>query len=242
MGAKDIKYKRIFFWCALTIAVLAVIITVISVNSTPLKPCVSEAGNLRPMAIIDPGHGGIDGGAVSADGVAEAGLNLIIGQKTYDFMRFLGVYAIMTRSDDTSIEFDPDKSVRDNKNADIRARFQLAQSNPGFDFLSIHMNKFEEPGYYGAQVFYSGNNQLSVMLAQCVKETFVSYVDPSIKRVSKQSHESIYLMKNIKSPAVTIECGFLSNPDEAKKLCANDYQHYIAIAITKGYLDYIKER
>ena len=242
MGAKSIKFKRIIFWCTLTISVLAVIITVITVNSTPLKPCLSPVSYTRPLAIIDAGHGGFDGGAVSADGVAESGINLSISLKTYDFMRFVGVYAIMTRCNDGSLDYDAEKSIRDNKNADLRARLNLAASNPGFDFLSIHLNKFEQSMYYGAQVFYSPNNSRSSMLAHCLQQTFVSYVDPTNKRVEKQSHDSIYLMKNIQSPAVTIECGFLSNPQEADKLCTASYRTHIAIAITKGYLDYIKER
>ena len=242
MGVKSIKYKRIIFWSSLTIGLLAVIITIITINSTPLKPCVSLAVIDRPTVIIDAGHGGIDGGAVSTDGALEADINLLISVKLYDLMRFLGVDAIMTRTDDGSLAYNAEQSIRDNKNADLKARLALASENPECDFLSVHLNHFEQSQYYGAQVFYSPSNPLSSVLAGCIQNSFVTYVDPTNYRTEKQSHESIYLMKHIKSPAVTIECGFLSNPNEAKLLCSDSYQTHIGIAIAKGYLDYIKER
>ena len=242
MFAKSIKLKRIFFWSALTISLTAVIITVITLNSRPLKPCVASGVGARPLAIIDAGHGGIDGGAVSQNGVKEADLNLAISTKIRDLMCLFGVRTVMTRTDNSSLDYDPESSIRDNKNADLKARLRLAADNPGYDFLSVHLNKFEQSQYYGAQVFYGGNNELSPLLAECIQRSFVSCIDPENKRVAKESHESIYLMKNISSPAVTIECGFLSNPDEAELLQSEVYQKQIALAVTKGYLDYIKER
>lgn len=242
MSAKNIKLKRIIFWSTLTITVAAVIITVIIFNSTPLKPCINTKASYRPQVIVDAGHGGIDGGATSASGIAEADINLDISVKTRDIMNLLGVSVIMTRSDKNSLDYQEGKSIRDNKNSDLKARLKLASDNPGHDFLSIHLNKFEQSKSYGAQVFYSKNNPASKIIAERIQQSFAAYVDSTNKRISKQSHDSIYLMKNISSPAVIIECGFLSNPEEERLLMTDRYRTQVALAITKGYLDYIKER
>jgi N-acetylmuramoyl-L-alanine amidase len=242
MWAKNVKLKRIIFWSTLTITVTAVIITVIIFNSTPLKPCINSTTSYRPQVIVDAGHGGIDGGATSASGTAEADINLDISIKTRDIMKLLGVNVIMTRSDHNSLDYNESKSIRDNKNSDLKARLKLASDNPGHDFLSIHLNKFEQSKSYGAQVFYSKNNPASKIIAERIQQAFVSYIDSTNKRISKQSHDSIYLMKHINSPAVIIECGFLSNPEEERLLMTDRYRTQIALAITKGYLDYIKER
>lgn len=242
MFAKNIKVKRIIFWSTLTITVAAVIITVIILNSTPLKPCISSRTLCRPQVIIDAGHGGIDGGAVSNSGTAEADINLSISTKTRDIMNLLGVSVIMTRSDRNSLDYNEDRSIRDNKNSDLKARLKLATDNPGHDFLSIHLNKFEQSKSYGAQMFYSKNNPASKIIAEYIQQSFVNYIDSTNKRTPKQSHDSIYLMKHINSPAVIVECGFLSNPEEERLLMSENYHTHVALAITKGYLDYIKER
>ncbi len=242
MWAKNVKLKRIIFWSTLTITVTAVIITVIIFNSTPLKPCINSATSYPPQVIVDAGHGGIDGGATSASGTAEADINLDISIKTRDIMKLLGVSVIMTRSDQNSLDYNESKSIRDNKNSDLKARLKLASDNPGHDFLSIHLNKFEQSKSYGAQVFYSKNNPASKIIAERIQQAFVSCIDSTNKRISKQSHDSIYIMKHINSPAVIIECGFLSNPEEERLLMTDRYRTQIALAITKGYLDYIKER
>ncbi len=242
MFVKNIKIKRIIFWSTLTITVAAVIITVIILNSTPLKPCISSRTLYRPQVIIDAGHGGVDGGATSASGTAEADINLAISIKTRDIMNLLGVSVVMTRSDRNSLDYNEDKSIRDNKNSDLKARLKLASDNPGHDFLSIHLNKFEQSKSYGAQVFYSKNNPASKIIAEHIQQSFVSYIDSTNKRIPKESHDSIYLMKHINSPAVIVECGFLSNPEEERLLNSETYHTHVALAITKGYLDYIKER
>ena len=242
MWAKNVKLKRIIFWSTLTITITAVIITVIIFNSTPLKPCINSTTSYPPQVIVDAGHGGIDGGAASASGTAEADINLDISIKTRDIMKLLGVSVIMTRSDQNSLDYNESKSIRDNKNSDLKARLKLASDNPGHDFLSIHLNKFEQSKSYGAQVFYSKNNPASKIIAERIQQAFVSCIDSTNKRISKQSHDSIYLMKHINSPAVIIECGFLSNPEEERLLMTDRYRTQIALAITKGYLEYIKER
>ena len=242
MSEKNIIKKRIFFWAALTITAAAVIIGLINVNSKPLEPCSSIVESYMPCAIIDAGHGGIDGGAVSPSGTQEAELNLSISYKIRDIMKLFGINTFMTRYDERSLDYDENKSIRENKNADLKARLRMSSEHMDCDFLSIHLNKFEQSKYRGAQVFYSPNDPNSELLAVCLQDALIMYLDNNNKRAAKESHDSVYLMKNIKAPAVTIECGFLSNPDEEKLLQDDSYQTLIALSITKGYIDYIKER
>lgn len=242
MGEKNIKIKRLFFWSALTFIFLTVIITIITLNSRPLSPCSVIINEKTLCVILDAGHGGLDGGAVSPQGTVEANINLMISKKTRDFMNFFGITTIMTRTEDISLNYNPNKSTRDNKNADLRARLDISSCNTRYEFLSVHLNKFEQSQYYGAQVFYGKQNSNSRLLAECIQKSFVENIDSSNKRTAKQCHDSVYLMKNISSPAVIVECGFLSNPNEEALLCSNNYQTQIAIAITKGYIDYKKDR
>ncbi len=206
------------------------------------KPALAVSGPAEYLLFLDAGHGGMDGGAVSKNGVAEADINLSITLKTQYLLRFLGVNAQLTRVDEKSLDFNPDASARENKNADLQARLKLAKSQPELDFLSIHLNKFEQEKYYGAQVFYSPNTERSKVLAQCLQDNLRGVLDKGNDRRIKLSPDTVMLMKNINSPAVTIECGFLSNANEEQLLQQDGYQSKIAIAITSGYIQYLEMR
>ena len=241
MRERHLKLKNIFLCLSLTLLLVTVIIIIIEYNSKPLEKCINTISNLDPSVILDAGHGGIDSGAVSKNGTQEAGINLMVAEKTRDFMCFLGINSLLTRINDNSLNYDPDKTIRDNKNADLKERLNISKNNPNCDFLSIHLNKFEQSKYSGAQVFYSPNDNMSFNLAESLQKSLIDYLDSGNTRKAKNSPESVYLMKNISVPAVIIECGFLSNEEEEKKLKSDAYQTHIAIAITKGYIDYIKE-
>ncbi|MBR5536313.1 MAG: N-acetylmuramoyl-L-alanine amidase [Clostridia bacterium] len=185
--------------------------------------------------ILDAGHGGLDGGAVSADGVCEAPITLVVAQKTQALFGFCGKTALMTRNDDTSLGYRPDASARENKNADLHARLEIARDYPECPFVSIHLNKFSQPQYAGAQVFYGGAGE---QLAQTLQEALRTALDPENQRVCKPAPEGVFLMKNIQGPAVTVECGFLSNEEECAKLQRDDYQTKIALALVSGYERY----
>lgn len=193
-----------------------------------------------PIVIIDAGHGGHDGGAVSRSGFAEAPINLEISIKLRDVLGFLGVSAIMTRENAESLGYIEGETLRKNKTADLNARLEIADNNPSCDFLSIHLNKYEQEKYYGAQVFYSPNNDNSSILANALQEKMRMTLDEANTRRAKLSPSSVYLMDKIKNPAVTIECGFLSNAREAELLGTNTYQTKVSIAICAGYIEYIE--
>lgn len=188
-----------------------------------------------------PGHGGIDGGAVAADGTVEQDINLSIVYKCQAFAGLCGIPTLLTRTDENSIDYDAGKTIRQNKVADIHARERIAKSVAEPIFVSVHLNKFPDASYSGAQVFWSKNNADGQQLAQCVQNGLTEGLSPVKKREAKQAADGIYLMKALQCPAVIVECGFLSNETEARLLGQDAYQTRVALCIVRGYLDYIKE-
>ena len=224
------RWKTLVFYGTLTFLTLIAIILMITVNSK--TRFASELIEMQVDVILDAGHGGIDGGAVSADGVCEAPITLAIAQKTQALFGFCGRAALMTRTDDTSLAYQAEATVRQNKNADLHARLEIARQYPRAPFLSIHLNQFSQAKYAGAQVFYGGTGET---LALALQDSLRAVLDPENTRVCKPAPEGVFLMKNIPSPAVTVECGFLSNPEECALLRKDDYQTKIALAIVSGY-------
>lgn len=226
-------WKTLVFYGILTLLTLIAIILIITVNSQ--TKFAVENVCIRADVILDAGHGGMDGGAVSAEGVCEAPITLSIAQKTQHLMGFCGKTALMTRTDDTSLNYREGASVRENKNADLKARLELSRQYPDCPFLSIHLNQFSQAQYAGAQVFYGPNG---LCLAESLQTALKAALDPENKRICKPAPDGVFLMKNISAPAVTIECGFLSNPEECAKLQQDSYQTRIALAIVSGFENY----
>ncbi len=192
----------------------------------------------EPTLVIDAGHGGFDGGAVGAGGTSEQDINLSIAQRVQALAGFFGVNTSMTRKDENALGYDPSRSVRENKVSDIKAREQYVNAILNPIFLSIHLNKFSDPKYHGAQVFYSPNHAGSRSFAELLQSTLIQGCDPSNHRQAKQAESSIYLMKKLTCPAVIVECGFLSNPAEEKLLGEADYHKKLAACIVYAYLQY----
>ena len=188
--------------------------------------------------VIDAGHGGFDGGAVSERGVSEQAINLSVAQRVRALACFFGVQTAMTRTDKGALDYDPSRSVRENKIADIHARERIVQSIPSPVFVSIHLNKFSDPQYHGAQVFYSANSAFGKPLAEALQSALISGCDPENRRQAKQAESSVYLMRALTCPAVIVECGFLSNPDEETRLADENYHKKLAVCIVTGYLRY----
>lgn len=179
--------------------------------------------------ILDPGHGGGDGGATSVTGVLESGLNLDIALKTELLMRFLGFVPVMTRETDISIH-DPDKkTLYDQKQSDIRNRVKLVNQTPNGVLISIHQNLFEQSQYSGAQVFHNGD-PLNKAFAEAAQDLLRSKLDPGNNRLPQKA--DFYLLKYAEKPAILVECGFLSNPEEEALLRAPLYQRKLAMTLT----------
>ena len=183
----------------------------------------------RSVIVIDAGHGGEDGGAVAADGTVESGINLAIAQDLDALLRFLGCETRMTRTEDAAIYSDGARTLREKKASDLKNRVALVNETPNAVLLSIHQNSLPASRrVHGAQAFHA-RTEGSEALAESVQ---VALNAKSRKVIDK----SVYLMKNISCPAVLVECGFLSNAEEAARLCETDYQRKLAVTVAAGFL------
>lgn len=194
---------------------------------------------LKQTVIIDAGHGGDDGGAIGIDGTVEKDINLDIALKLEKLLKFYGFDVIMTRTEDIMTCDDGLDSLRKRKVSDIHNRFDVLEKNPDAVFISIHQNKFEDNSQHGTQVFYSGNNDESKLLAESIQNSIVSVLQPDNSRVVKKSGSGIYLLYHAKLPAVLVECGFISNSAEVKRLNDEKYRMKIAILIADGLIKYL---
>ncbi|HBL41210.1 MAG TPA: hypothetical protein DDY98_06430 [Ruminococcaceae bacterium] len=190
--------------------------------------------------ILDAGHGGEDGGTSAADGTLEKTINLQIAEKLEPMLNACGYQTIMLRESDSLIGDNSLPTVRQRKVSDIRRRLSAVELNPDSLLISIHQNHFSAPQYSGAQVFYSGNHPQSRLLAECIQEKIVSRIQPQNTREIKKSGSNIYLLYHCQTPAVMVECGFLSNPQEADLLKNEEYQKEMAFAVLCGILKYLE--
>lgn len=229
------KTKMAFLSITLTFAVMYIAFGSLGQNSivqTNTKP-----DNVKTI-VIDAGHGGEDGGAVGVDGICEKDINLSIANKLQFLFEFNGYNVVMTRDSDKSIHDDNCKTMIERKKSDIRNRLKIIQENKNAIVLSIHQNKFEQKSCKGAQIFYGKKNENSKILAECLQKSFVNKLQPDNKRTIQKDNRKIYLLENATTPIVLVECGFLSNYEDAKNLVDDDYQKKIAFTIFKGVLDY----
>ncbi|MBQ1411003.1 MAG: N-acetylmuramoyl-L-alanine amidase [Oscillospiraceae bacterium] len=185
-----------------------------------------------PTLVLDPGHGGEDGGAVSPNGVRESTLNLEISLRTRDLLRFLGLPVVMTREMDVSIHSPEAGTISEKKVSDLKNRVQFVSEQADPILVSIHQNMFAEAKYYGAQVFYAGTEGSQAM-AEGMQALFSSKLDPTNHRQAKPC-ENVYLLSKINCPGVLVECGFLSNPREEGLLQTEEYQKKLAAVLAAG--------
>ena len=201
---------------------------------------ISTAGsaNSLPSVIVDAGHGGEDGGAVAADGTNEKDYNLDIALRLDQILKMNGYNVIMTRTDDIMTCDDGLPTLRARKISDIHNRFRIITENPNALFVSIHQNKYSDPLQHGTQVFYSGNNELSKALAESIQSAVVSKFQQDNKRAVKKSGSEIYLLYNARSPAILVECGFISNYDDLNKLKTDEYKTQMSMMIAEGIINF----
>jgi len=192
--------------------------------------------------IIDPGHGGEDGGATGVAGTLEKGINLNISRKLRYILEFYGVNTAMTRDSDASIH-DEGNSIRKRKISDMKNRVKIVEKTDNPVLLSVHLNFFPKPDCYGAQVFYSPFDPESKILAEYVQLSFKTGTNDDNSRAVKKAEKSIYLLNHVNCPAILAECGFLSNPNEEALLITDEYQTRLAGCIAAGYLQFsVKEQ
>ena len=186
---------------------------------------------IRPHIVLDAGHGGRDGGASGPGGVCEKDLTFAVTEDLADFLRITGYDVALTRTQDVMMS-DGGEGTR--KMQDMRYRLQVARAAEDPVFVSIHMNRNPVESCRGTQIYYSGNHPDSRALANTMRETVVQEIQPENHRQVKEAGSSIYLLDRLECPAVLVECGFLSNPEEAEKLCDPAYQCDLAFVLCRA--------
>ena len=179
----------------------------------------------RTCVIIDAGHGGVDGGAVSCTGVFESQINLEISLRLNDLMHLLGIHTYMIRTEDISI-YTKGESIAAKKVSDLKQRVKIVNETPNALLISIHQNYFEDSRYSGAQVFYNKD----ATLARQIQSALVQALNPGSRRKAKKA-DGVYLMQNVTCPSALIECGFLSNATEESLLRDPRYQKRLCCVI-----------
>lgn len=189
------------------------------------------------IVVIDPGHGGEDGGAVSSGGVAESQINLSVSLRLSDLLRFAGQRTRLTRDGDVTICDEGLDTMRQRKTSDLKNRVKLVEETENAVLLSIHQNSLpSSPVTHGAQVFWN-QREGAEALADSVQEALNAAVNAGNAKHSRPIPDSIYLMKHITAPGVLVECGFLSNEAETARLQEPAYQLRLAAAVAAGYLN-----
>ncbi len=207
------------------------------------RPKAVTAGgesDLPPTLVIDPGHGGADGGAVSVSGKKESEINLSIAQKFADLCRILGYRCVLTRSSERLAYPETADSIREKKAWDQERRAELIRETEHAVLISIHQNLYPDARPRGPQVLY-GRKAGSAELAEITHRNLLNALYPESRRVAAPASDSIYLMRIAPSAAILAECGFLSNPEEEALLCSDPYQTGIAAILLASWTEYLKE-
>ena len=225
------------FWPLYTVTTLLFLLFTIIGNDAVTTMVEGSDFRRSIVFVIDAGHGGEDGGAVSCTGRKESTINLQIASRLDDLMHLLGWKTEMIRREDVSVHTQG-STVAQRKASDLKNRVQMVNQIPNAVLISIHQNFFPESKYAGGQMFYNAH-PMSRNIASALQQAFVSTLNPGSNRKEKPV-SGIYLLENITSPGVLVECGFLSNPAEEAKLADGAYQKKICcvIATTLSTLDW----
>ena len=229
-----IKWKTV--WPQLVFLLLMIGILCLTVYEImKSRPALeAESTSAFHTLVIDPGHGGFDGGAISDDGTKESDLNLAIGMKTALIAELLGQSTRMTRTDDSART---DFSTY-SEHEDLVHRTALINETPGAIVISIHQNDFPTGQPSGAQVLYSAYEG-SKAFGTMTHANLVHFLDPENRRVAEPAPKGLYITANAACPAILVECGFMSNNFEVLRLCDGGYQNSIALVLVSSLLQYL---
>ncbi|GAE32899.1 germination-specific N-acetylmuramoyl-L-alanine amidase [Halalkalibacter hemicellulosilyticusJCM 9152] len=186
------------------------------------------------VIIIDPGHGGIDGGAVSKAGVLEKDVTLAISEQLRDYLQEAGALVLMTREEDRDLADADTQKIRHRKIQDLKRRVEVINESDADLFVSIHLNAIPSPKWSGAQVFYNRAIPENEPMAKFVQDELRVNLE-NTTRQAKPIH-NVYVIKEATIPGVLIEAGFLSNPFESEQLNTEEYQQKVAASIYQGLL------
>ncbi|NLO82366.1 MAG: N-acetylmuramoyl-L-alanine amidase CwlD [Clostridiales bacterium] len=221
----------ILFWILLGIALF--LLCAIKLKEDRSISAVFGSPITSGIIVIDAGHGGFDPGAVSDSGTREDEINLKIANKLKKYLENEGAKVIMTRESDAALGR--------TKREDMSKRVEIIKNSDADIVVSIHLNKFPQSKYYGAQTFYMAGSEEGQKLAQCIQSRLIDVLNRGNTRQIKAVND-LLILKAGQAPSVVVECGFLSNPQEEKLLKDDGYQEQVAWAIYCGIVDYFAQQ
>lgn len=230
-----LSFRRLIYILSMS----AVIVTTFMISLSMYYQTLEVMGfpTTGKVIVIDPGHGGEDPGAVSPGGTEESHINLAIAKRLKEYLEQDGTMVIMTREDDRGL-YDQGGTFRQRKRQDLERRRQVVIDSNADLFISIHINKFPQSKYYGAQTFYLTGDQEAERLAKTIQARLIEVLGRNNKRQAKASND-YYILKDNNAVSVLVECGFLSNAQEEMLLKDPQYQDKIAWAIYTGIVKYL---
>lgn len=224
-------YLRVLILGVSILGILGGLIQELGLN----MPVFSPTQPADPVFILDAGHGGEDGGALSVTGAKESGINLSIVQKMDAVFGLYGGRTILLRNEDSSLHDPNSVTLREKKVSDLKNRANLVNQQLSGVLISIHQNSYPGERYWGLQAFYAPAER-SRALAEQIQMAAQTYIQPENQRQARPVPDNVYLMNHIQCPGVLVECGFLTNHEEEAKLREDTYQRKLAAVLTTAAL------
>lgn len=237
-GARNMgRVSKVILWC------LGFVLLIYLLNYPVEKDdLVSDTWSL-PLSgktiVIDPGHGGPDGGAVGKDQTEEKDIALVVSKKIRDFLQQAGALVYLTRETDTDLADEGTKGLSRRKSEDIRNRLKFIHDKNADFFITIHLNAIPSTVWSGAQTFYYPKFDESRHLAQMIQAEIIRNLENTTR--APLAINGIYLLKYAEVPGSLVEIGFLSNEEEREQLKSEEYQQQMAASIYEGILRYVTE-
>ena len=216
--------------------VITAVIYVFLSNLIPESKSAANSNLTRPVLVIDAGHGGIDGGAIGADGSRESDINLAIALRLRAVCDFFGIHSVMTRVDDSRAN----DALTYSEHAELVYRTELANSIENAVLLSIHQNCYPTAQPSGPQVLYS-NDDSSKRFGELTHFNLINKLDPENRRLPQADNTNIYVLKNTRCPAILVECGFVSNHTDITKLISGQYQTALSAVLLASFIQYTND-
>ncbi|WCK54796.1 N-acetylmuramoyl-L-alanine amidase CwlD [Aneurinibacillus sp. Ricciae_BoGa-3] len=223
--------RKAFAWIAALCALVALFTYKIPIDESWSVWSLPLSGKI---IVLDAGHGGPDGGAVSKQGLVEKKVTLPIALYTRDFLQQAGALVIMTREEDNDLASPGTKGLSRRKTEDLLKRARLVKESHADLLVSVHLNAIPSPKWSGAQTFYNPAIEESGRCAQLIQNEIRRVMNNTDREAKKKN--DIYILRTAQVPAVLVEVGFLSNETEAGLLADTKYQKQMANAIYQGIL------
>lgn len=227
---KKIKKQRMISGISVLFLLMPVLIYLFYADNVP---AVTNAGTAAPILVIDPGHGGIDSGAIAADGSKESDINLAIALKLRALAEFCGLDNALVRQEDITMSDTPDYS----EHRDLQRRAEIVNSKNNCVYISIHQNCYPTGQPSGSLVIYSDRSD-SEQLGKLTHSNLISSLNPDNRRIAEPANDKYYVLSHVDCPAILVECGFMSNFSEMERLKSPQYQTSVAAVLVASFIQY----